>query len=105
MPIYEYRCANCGRKNSRFWLTISAAEAAEADLKCEKCGQPTLRRLISRVALGKAPQDAGEQQYEFDRLTANLDDADAGEMDLFTRSLGGDPSPADNDSSSSTEPD
>ena len=101
MPIYEYRCGNCGRKNSRFWLTISAAEAAENDLKCEKCGQPALRRIISQVALGKPPQDAGEQQYEFDRLTANLDDSDAGEMDRFTRSLGGEP--ANNDSSSNDE--
>jgi putative FmdB family regulatory protein len=97
MPIYEYRCANCGRKNSRFWLTISAAESAESELKCENCGRPALRRLISRVRLGKAAPDTGEQQYEFDRLTANLDDADAGEMDRFTRNLGGEP--AGNDSS------
>ena len=101
MPIYEYRCANYGRKNSRFWLSISAAEAAEPDLKCEKCGQPALRRLISRVTLGKAPQDVGDQQYEFDRLTANLDDSDAGEMDRFTQALGGEP--ASDDSSSDDE--
>ena len=97
MPIYEYRCANCGHKNSRFWLSIGAAESTESELKCEKCGQPTLRRLISRVTLGKAAPDAGEQQYEFDRLTARLDDADAGEMDRFTQNLGGEP--AGNDTS------
>lgn len=92
MPIYEYRCANCGRKNSHFWLTIGAAEAAnESELKCEKCGQPALRRVISRVTLHKAAPTEGEELYEFDRLTANLDDADAGEMDRFTQALGGDP--------------
>ncbi len=103
MPIYEYRCANCGRKNSRFWLTIGAAEAAESGLKCEKCGQPALRRLISRVTLGKVAPDAGEQQYEFDRLTANLDDADAGEIDRFTRNLGGDPDGNDSSDDASNE--
>ncbi len=91
MPIYEYRCANCGRKNSRLWLTIRAAEAAEGDLKCEKCGQPALRRLISRVVLGKSGPTSGEELYEFDRLTANLDDSDAGELDRFSQALGGDP--------------
>lgn len=102
MPIYEYRCANCGRKNSRFWLTFSAAEAAQAGLKCEKCGQPALRRLISRVVLRKSAPTEGDELYEFDRLTANLDDSDAGELDRFTERLGGDPAGDDTVTDDST---
>lgn len=90
MPIYEYRCANCGRKNSRLWLSISAAETNEADLKCERCGQPALRRMVSRFTMGKSALSEGEELYEFDRLTANVDDSDAGELDRFAHGLGGD---------------
>jgi putative FmdB family regulatory protein len=92
LPIYEYRCANCGHKTSLFRLTIREAEAAEAGLKCERCGQPALRRLMSRFVKGKTGPTEGEELYEFDHLTANLDDADTHELDRFTQNLGGDPS-------------
>lgn len=92
MPIYEYHCANCGRKTSLFRPTIREAEAAEVGLKCERCGQPALRRLISRFVRGKSAPSEGEELYQFDQLTANLDDADTGELDRFAQSLGGDPS-------------
>ena len=39
MPIYEYRCAACGRRSSHFYQTFSAAERA------------TLRRVGSRYGV------------------------------------------------------
>ncbi len=74
MPFYEYRCETCGRKTSLFRATIGAAEAAQAELRCEKCSSPQLRRLFSRFATGRAARTEGEELYDFDRLTANLDE-------------------------------
>ncbi len=47
MPIYEYRCLQCGRRFSIFWRTISAAE--EGRPRCPRCGSEEVQRLISRV--------------------------------------------------------
>lgn len=74
MPFYEYRCQNCGRRNSLFKVSIAEAEAAQAGLRCERCGSPALQRLLSRFSLGKTPRGEGEDIYEFDRLTAGLDE-------------------------------
>jgi putative FmdB family regulatory protein len=74
MPFYEYRCQNCGRRNSLFKVSIAEAEAAQTGLRCERCGSPALQRLLSRFSLGKAPRSEGEDIYEFDRLTAGLDE-------------------------------
>lgn len=47
MPIYEYRCEDCGRKSQFLTLAVGAA----IDLKCPKCGGVRLRKLVSRVAI------------------------------------------------------
>ena len=47
MPIYEYRCADCGRRSSIFFRSMAAVETAPA---CPHCGQRNLTRLISRTA-------------------------------------------------------
>lgn len=46
MPIYEYRCAACGRKASIFFRSIATAEENPA---CPRCGQRQLTRRMSRV--------------------------------------------------------
>ncbi len=44
MPVYEYQCAACGERFSRFFRSQSAA-AAPVD--CAGCGAADARRLIS----------------------------------------------------------
>lgn len=50
MPIYEYRCAACGRRSSLF--VRSAASAARP--RCEHCGATKLTRLLSKFAVHRA---------------------------------------------------
>ncbi len=59
MPIFEYRCADCKRKVSVFYRTISAVDHATA--RCNYCGSARLSRLVSRVRVirgGKSGDDA-----------------------------------------------
>ena len=47
MPIYEYRCADCGKRPSIFFASLSTVESSPA---CPNCGSRKLTRLISRTA-------------------------------------------------------
>lgn len=44
MPIYEYRCEDCGKRSSLL-VGFSSPDPA-----CPHCGKPALRRLISTFA-------------------------------------------------------
>ena len=52
MPIYEYRCQDCGARTQV--LTISVHSAIE--VKCRRCGGPNLKKLVSRVAILKSEE-------------------------------------------------
>ncbi|MEW6388062.1 MAG: zinc ribbon domain-containing protein [Thermodesulfobacteriota bacterium] len=45
MPIYEYRCQDCGRVSSFLILNLNESFAPS----CQKCGSPSLERILSRV--------------------------------------------------------
>jgi putative FmdB family regulatory protein len=53
MPIYEFKCADCGRLTSVFTRTVSAPVEA----RCESCGSEKLERTLSRFAYHKAEAD------------------------------------------------
>jgi putative FmdB family regulatory protein len=46
MPIYEYKCINCGE---RFELLKSAPDG-NADTNCPKCGDKDTQRILSTFA-------------------------------------------------------
>ena len=50
MPIYEYRCNQCGAVFSRLFRSVRAAESAP-ESACPACGSADAQRLISRVAV------------------------------------------------------
>ena len=52
MPIYEYRCNDCGRTTTVFLRTMTTPE----NVTCRKCGGTDLARLISRVAVLKSEE-------------------------------------------------
>ena len=45
MPIYEYRCEECGKRSSTLLASYSSPDPA-----CPHCGKPALRRLVSTFA-------------------------------------------------------
>ena len=46
MPIYEYRCATCGRD----FEELLVRRSDEADVKCPACGSRQVSRQMSRPA-------------------------------------------------------
>lgn len=45
MPIYEYQCQSCGHESE------ALQKMSDAPLvDCKKCGEPTLKKLISAAA-------------------------------------------------------
>ncbi len=76
MPIYEYRCADCGRKASIFFRSFSAV----SEPACPHCGGLRLTRLMSRVAVHRGGGGgAGEDEFgdgDFDRHLDGIDEND-----------------------------
>jgi putative FmdB family regulatory protein len=60
MPIYEYRCQDCGRKSSVFVRTASAA----AEPACSHCGGRHTERVMSAFAYHRSEQTRLEQTEE-----------------------------------------
>ena len=45
MPIYEYRCEECGKRSTSLLPSFSSPDPA-----CPHCGKQRLRRLVSSFA-------------------------------------------------------
>ncbi len=52
MPIYEFKCQECGRLTSIFVRTVGAS----FDTTCQHCGGRHLERAVSRFAYHKSEQ-------------------------------------------------
>ena len=85
MPIYDYRCAKCGRRDSVYFQTFSAAERAEP--ACSKCGSPELRRLVSRVAVLKSEESRLEDLSDPSSF-GDIDESDPRSMARWARKMG-----------------
>lgn len=68
MPIYEYRCSDCGRRVQLFFRSFSAVSEAA----CPHCGSSNLGRLPSRVARVRSESDS----LDFFSDPTNLDRVD-----------------------------
>ncbi len=53
MPIYEFKCAECGKLNSVFTRAVGARVQA----KCKECGSKKLERTLSKFAYHKSEAD------------------------------------------------
>ncbi|MDQ6692762.1 MAG: zinc ribbon domain-containing protein [Candidatus Dormibacteraeota bacterium] len=54
MPLYEYRCAACGKPSTSLLATW-----ASPDPPCEHCGSPSVGRLISSFATHRTDGGGG----------------------------------------------
>ena len=57
MPIYEYRCSDCGGVTEAFHRSLDRASAPA----CEHCGHSKTQRTVSRFAIPKTEQQVMEQ--------------------------------------------
>ncbi|OLE02195.1 MAG: hypothetical protein AUG94_00910 [Actinobacteria bacterium 13_1_20CM_4_66_15] len=61
MPIYEYRCEECGKRSSALLGSYSSADPA-----CPHCGKHALRRLVSTFAtVSSGEGDGGDLGDDF----------------------------------------
>jgi putative FmdB family regulatory protein len=84
MPIYEYRCADCGRKVSLLWRTYADAESREA--VCPRCNGTNLSRLISRVAFARSEESRLDDMADPSSL-GGLDENDPKSLARFMRKM------------------
>jgi putative FmdB family regulatory protein len=52
LPIYEYRCRDCGKKSTFITLSIKSALIPH----CRKCGGVDMVKLVSRVAVSRSEE-------------------------------------------------
>jgi len=83
MPIYEYRCADCGKRPSIFFLSFAAVEAAPA---CPDCGGHRLTRIISRTAQVLSEDSRLERMDE--GSMGDVDENDPKSMARWARTMG-----------------
>ena len=55
MPIYEYRCEECGKRSSALLASFSTP-----DPTCPHCGKPALKRLVSTFATVRSGDNGGD---------------------------------------------
>ena len=84
MPIYEYRCADCGKRPSIFFRSLSAIEASPP---CPNCGGRRLTRLISRTAQVLS-EDSRLEQISDSAGLGDVDENDPKSMARWAKTMG-----------------
>jgi putative FmdB family regulatory protein len=85
MPIYEYRCADCGRRASLYYQTFSAAAAAAPE--CPHCRSSRLDRLVSRVAVHRSEESRLDDLADPSSL-GDVDENDPKSVARWARKMG-----------------
>ncbi len=83
MPVYEYRCAACGRRSNHHFQTF----ASVTQPNCPSCGSDKMRRLISRFAVLKSEESRMETLSD-PSMFAGVDENDPRSVGKWARKLG-----------------
>jgi len=83
MPIYEYRCEDCGRVSSFIVLNIRNPFHP----KCPRCQGEKMTKLISRVARVRSEESRLESLADPSKL-GGLDEKDPVSMARFMKRMG-----------------
>ncbi len=84
MPIYEYRCHDCGRRVSIFWRTFSEAE--EGTPACPRCSGTNLTRLVSRVRVIRSEESRLDDLADLSDLP-DFDESDPRSLGRWMRKM------------------
>lgn len=82
MPIYEYLCLRCGKKNEIITFRISE----EVHAQCRHCNSEELRRIPSRVRVRLSEETRLERLADPAKFGA-LDENDPKSMAKFMRAM------------------
>lgn len=82
MPIYEYRCRACGKKNEVITFRVSE----EVSPTCRHCGSGDLSRLMSRVRVRLSEETRLERLADPTRL-GGLDENDPKSMARWMKTM------------------
>lgn len=85
MPIYEYRCVECGTLSSLLILRRDQAES----VRCVHCRSASLERLMSRFASPKS-DEARRQAMEDPNYLEGVDESDPESMTRLMDKMGAD---------------
>jgi len=83
MPIYEYRCADCGKRPSILFKSLTAVEESPS---CPLCGGRHLTRLISRTAQVLSEDSRLERMSDSD--LSDVDENDPKSMARWAKKMG-----------------
>ncbi|MGH7230019.1 MAG: FmdB family zinc ribbon protein [Nitrospiraceae bacterium] len=83
MPIYEYRCSDCGKRNSL--LILNARNPAPP--VCRYCHSAKLERLMSKFSAPKS-EDARLDAMTDPSKFGDMDENDPQSMARFMRKMG-----------------
>lgn len=83
MPIYEYRCKDCGKRSSLLVLSI----ANPPPLACKHCHGARLERLMSRFAAPKSEEARLEALADPSQF-GDVDENDPQSMARFMKKMG-----------------
>lgn len=83
MPIYEYRCQDCGKRSTHLILSISNPPP----LVCTHCQSRNLERLLSKFAAPKSEEARLESLADSGDL-ADIDENDPKSMARFMKRMG-----------------
>jgi len=83
MPIYEYRCSDCGKKMQV--LTLSVKSAVEP--KCRHCVGVNLQKLVSRIAVLRSEESRLESMADPSALSG-LDESDPKSVARWMKKMG-----------------
>ena len=83
MPIYEYRCQECGRISG--FLVLNLKEPFSP--VCERCGSRSLERVLSRVHVRLSEETKMERLADPSQWSG-LDESDPKSMARFMKKMG-----------------
>jgi putative FmdB family regulatory protein len=83
MPIYEYRCSDCGQKTQVLTLSIKLP----VEPKCRHCGGVNLKKLVSRVAILRSEESRLESLADPSSLSG-LDENDPKSVARWMKKMG-----------------
>ncbi|HTQ11413.1 MAG TPA: FmdB family zinc ribbon protein [Fimbriimonadaceae bacterium] len=82
MPVYEYRCSDCGRK----FQALMGVVAVDDDEKCPFCGSSNTAKLVSRFARYRNEDDRIDEIA--DRMEAMGEPDSPSQMREIVREMG-----------------